>query len=70
MPTRTPLADYMAAQVHEMELSKWYEGERTGKDPGSAYLLSWVEISAAAFRAEWERTHGRLDCAPGKPEDK
>lgn len=48
-------SEYMKAQVDAMNLAKWYEGERIGRDPGEEFLRQWVTNgSAEAFRRYWE----------------
>lgn len=48
---------FLSAQKAEMDLAKWYEGERIHADPGTEFLQWWIRTSAAKFRADWEHEH-------------
>lgn len=50
-------AEFMKAQVHEIEVAKWLEGERLGCDPGEDFVSWWVKTYAKAFRQYWEESH-------------
>lgn len=58
MLSKDEFREFLADQKAEMDLAKWYEGERIGKDPGTEFLLWWIRSSAAKFRSDWEREHG------------
>ena len=49
------MKEYNKAQVDAMNLAKYYEGIRIGRDPGEEFLKQWITNgSAAAFRKYWE----------------
>lgn len=47
--------DYMEAQVHEIEIHKWIESEKAGKDLGKSAIESWIRYHAKAFRDSWDK---------------
>ena len=51
--------EFMDAQIKKIEVDKWLEGERIGRDPGDEYVKKWIRERAAKFRKEWseEETH-------------
>lgn len=52
---REEMKEFNSAQVDAMNLAKYYEGIRIGRDPGEEFLRQWVTNgSAAAFRKYWE----------------
>lgn len=52
--------EYMRAQVSAMNLAKYYEGIRIGRDPGQEFLRKWItDGSAEAFRRYWEVNKSR-----------
>lgn len=54
-------SEYMKAQIDAMNLAKWYEGERIGRDPGEEFLIQFIKNgSAEAYRKDWEEKHGKV----------
>ena len=51
------MKDFMATQISWIEVAKWYEGERLGKDPGEDFVNQWVKTNGAAFRKWWNENH-------------
>lgn len=49
--------EYMQAQIHEIELAKWYEGERIGEDPGAEFIRDWINKNSQSFRNNWNKEH-------------
>lgn len=49
--------EFMEAQVHEIEVAKWLEGERIHQDPGEDFVAWWIKTYAKAFREHWNNTH-------------
>lgn len=45
--------EFMDAQIKKIEVDKWLEGERIGRDPGEEYVKKWIRERAAKFRKEW-----------------
>lgn len=44
--------EFMKAQVHQIEVDKWLQGERQGSDPGDAFVKQWIKDNAAQFRKD------------------
>lgn len=49
--------EYMHDQVKQIELDKWFEGERIGCDPGQQYVREWIKTKSLSFRKQWESSH-------------
>lgn len=49
--------EYMHDQVKQIELDKWFEGERIGRDPGQSYVRDWITQNSLSFRKQWESLH-------------
>lgn len=47
----------MKAEMHEMEVHKWIESEKAGRDLGDEAVKDWIDKHAAAFREKWNREH-------------
>lgn len=47
---------FLQAEIKYINESKWYEGERTGKDPGLEYVERWAETHAQEFREKWNKS--------------
>ena len=47
----------MHDQIHQIELDKWFEGERIGRDPGQTYVREWIKQNSLSFRKQWESSH-------------
>ena len=47
-------SEYMQAQIHEIEVFKWIESEKVGRDLGQEAITSWIKTYAGAFRESWE----------------
>jgi hypothetical protein len=45
--------DYMKAQVHEIEIFKWIESEKVGRDLGVESINTWIKTYAKSFRESW-----------------
>ena len=43
----------MAAQRQAIDLFKWQQGERIGRDPGDAAVSEWIEKYSCKFRKEF-----------------
>jgi len=48
------MANYMQLQVKKIEVDKWCEGCRIEADPGSPYVLAWIENNGQWFRSAFE----------------
>lgn len=44
--------EFMQKQIDQINLDKWLEGERIGRDPGQEFVRKWIAESAAKFREE------------------
>jgi hypothetical protein len=44
--------EFLRKQIAEIELQKWLEGERIGRDPGEEFVRRWIKEHAEEFRAE------------------
>lgn len=42
--------EFMQKQIAEIELAKYYEGIRIGRDPGDAFVRKWIKDNAEAYR--------------------
>lgn len=42
--------EFMEKQCREIELAKYYEGIRIGRDPGEEFVRKWIAESAAKYR--------------------
>lgn len=45
--------EYMAAQIHEIEVHKWIESEKAGYDLGEEAVKNWIKEHAKEFREKW-----------------
>lgn len=52
--------EFMKAQAHEIDVHKWIESEKAGKDLGNDAVMEWIKKYAKDFRKEWEETHGKV----------
>lgn len=48
---------FMETQVSWIEVAKWYEGEKLGRDPGEEFVAKWVKENGAKFRQWWNENH-------------
>lgn len=55
--TNEQFQQYMKDQIHTIEESKWYEGERIGRDPGQQYVMEWIQSNSIHYRVEWATKH-------------
>lgn len=55
--TNDKFTEYMHDQIHQIEIDKWFEGERIGRDPGQSYVMEWIKTNSLKFRTEWEHKH-------------
>lgn len=46
--------EYMSAQRKRIKIDKWYEGCRINGDPGSEFVIAWIEKNAASFHSDWD----------------
>ena len=44
---------FMQVQRRKIEIDKWLEGCRIGRDPGSEYVLNWIQNNGREFRQIW-----------------
>lgn len=44
---------YLLAQIKEIEISKYAEGVKVKKDPGSSFVLDWIKRFAPTFRKKY-----------------
>ncbi|MBD3377486.1 hypothetical protein GF406_20830, partial [candidate division KSB1 bacterium] len=44
---------FLKVQVKKIELDKWYEGIRIKRDPGSEFIMKWIQHYAADYRTSW-----------------
>lgn len=44
--------EFMQKQCHEIELAKYYEGIRIGRDPGEEFVKKWILENAKKYREE------------------
>ncbi len=51
--TNAEYKEFMDAQIKKIEVDKWLEGERIGRDPGEEYVKKWIREEAANFRKKW-----------------
>lgn len=51
--TNEEYKEFMDAQIKKIEVDKWLEGERIGRDPGEEYVKKWIREEAANFRKKW-----------------
>lgn len=42
--------EFMQKQIAEIELAKYYEGIRIGRDPGDEFVRKWIKENAEAYR--------------------
>jgi hypothetical protein len=42
--------EYIQKEIHQMEVDKWCEGVRIGRDPGQEYVFWWIKNRANNFR--------------------
>ena len=47
------MSKFTYVQVRKISIDKWCEGFRLNCDPGSAYVLDWIDKNAAWFRNAW-----------------
>lgn len=52
--------EFMKAQVHEIDVHKWIESEKAGRDLGDVAVAEWIKRYAKQFRKEWEEVHGHV----------
>lgn len=51
------MKEFMKTQISWIDVAKWYEGERIGKDPGDAFVMDWIRKHGAEFRQWWNENH-------------
>lgn len=44
--------EFIQKQVDQINLEKWLEGERIGRDPGDEFVRNWVKNKAKKYREE------------------
>ena len=44
----------MRAQRKRIEIDKWHEGCRISRNPGSEFIITWIEKNAASFHLAWD----------------
>jgi hypothetical protein len=44
--------EFMQKQIDQINLDKWLEGERIGRDPGDEFVRKWVLERAEKYRKE------------------
>jgi hypothetical protein len=44
---------FLKAEERYVQISKYYEGINTKRDPGDRYVLDWIHRFAEEFRAKW-----------------
>jgi len=54
---RLAFIEFLNDEKHEIEVQKWLEGERIGRDPGNEYVLRWIEDNADDYRKRWLDQH-------------
>ena len=42
--------EFLQKQIAEIELAKYYEGIRIGRDPGDEFVRKWINDNAEAYR--------------------
>lgn len=52
--TEDEMKQFMSDQVKEIEIHKWLEGEKLGKDPGEEAIKEWIKNHAEEFRKKWK----------------
>lgn len=55
--SRAELAKLVEAEKHEIEVHKWIESEKAGRDLGNEAVKDWIDKHAAEFREKWNREH-------------
>gem|GEM_PF-513219 len=45
---------FMRAQIKRIEEDKYFAGCERQRDPGSAYVMEWIERQAIQFRHAWD----------------
>ena len=45
--------EYLALQIHAIDVDKWNEGVRLNKDPGEEYVMKWFMDNAAEFAKKY-----------------
>jgi len=44
----------MRIQRQKLDIDKWFEGQRISRDPGTEYILEWIEQNATLYRKTYE----------------
>lgn len=44
---------FMDTETKIIEMSKWFAGEKMGKDPGEDYVIQWINSYGEEFRTAW-----------------
>lgn len=51
------MIEFLSAEKHEIEVYKWIESEKAGKDLGNAAVSDWIRKYAALFREKYYNNH-------------
>lgn len=49
-------ANFLHVQRRRIEHDKWCEGCGIGHDPGSNYVISWINNYAGLYRSAWNKS--------------
>ena len=52
----SPNDRFLLVQRRRIEHDKWCEGFRINKDPGSSYVMRWIENYAGLYRMAWNNS--------------
>lgn len=55
--TPSEMKNFMETQISWIDVAKYYEGIRIGRDPGEDFVREWVKKHGAEFRAWWNENH-------------
>lgn len=47
---------FLKSEMKKIDEDKWYEGERTCRDPGQEYIIDWINRNAKEWRDGWEKS--------------
>ena len=47
------LKQFNDMQIHEIDVHKWIESEKAGRDLGTSAVLDWIRRYARAFRNKY-----------------
>lgn len=54
---RGDMIEFLLAEKHEIEVYKWIESEKAGKDLGNTAVSDWIRKYAASFRENYYKNH-------------